>query len=266
MTLFTTKFIVPKMDCPSEEILVKMALEKSNDIESFTFELSNRSLTVVHRGKPEDLLHLLTPLNFGATIADTKIAEAGEMNATPSSADESKVLIKLFVLNLGMFFVEVIAGIFSQSTSLIADGLDMLADASVYGISLFAVGKAIVYKKFAARISGYLQLLLATGILVEVLRRFFSGSEPIGFVISSVAILALCVNILCLVLLARHRNGEVHMKASWIFSANDVLANLGVIFGGILVVWTGSNYPDLIIGSIISLIVFSGAIRILRMS
>ncbi|MCD1594441.1 sodium:proton antiporter, partial [Thalassospira xiamenensis] len=52
-------------------------------------------------------------------------------------------------------------------------------------------------------------------------------------------------------------------KASWIFSANDVVINLGVITAGVLVAWTGSNYPDLIIGTIAGVIVLNGAKRIL---
>jgi Co/Zn/Cd efflux system component len=55
------------------------------------------------------------------------------------------------------------------------------------------------------------------------------------------------------------------MKASWIFSTNDVLANLGVIAAGALVAWTGSRYPDLVIGSLIALLVLNGARRILRL-
>ena len=55
------------------------------------------------------------------------------------------------------------------------------------------------------------------------------------------------------------------MKASWIFSANDVIANLGVILAGFLVAWTGSLYPDLVIGLIIGAIVLTGARRILQL-
>jgi Co/Zn/Cd efflux system component len=80
-----------------------------------------------------------------------------------------------------------------------------------------------------------------------------------------IALLALAANLACLALLTRHREGGVHMKASWIFSTNDVLANLGVIIAGVLVAWTGSNYPDLMIGALIALLVANGARRILRL-
>jgi len=55
------------------------------------------------------------------------------------------------------------------------------------------------------------------------------------------------------------------MRASWIFSTNDVIANAGVILAGFLVAWTGSRLPDLIVGCMIAVVVFSGALRILRL-
>ena len=79
-----------------------------------------------------------------------------------------------------------------------------------------------------------------------------------------VGIVALAANSVCLMLIARHRDGEIHMRASWIFSRNDVLANLGVIVAGLLVGIFHHSMPDLIIGAGISIIVVSGGIRILR--
>jgi Co/Zn/Cd efflux system component len=83
--------------------------------------------------------------------------------------------------------------------------------------------------------------------------------------IMAVSCVALIANVACLLLIARHRDGGVHMKASYIFSANDVLINVGVIVAGGLVAWTGSNYPDLFIGGLIGLVVLLGARRILAL-
>lgn len=94
---------------------------------------------------------------------------------------------------------------------------------------------------------------------------FFYGSEPQSTLMMGVGLLALTANVGCLLLIYSHREGGAHMKASWIFSANDVLANAGVIVAGALVAWTGSPYPDLLIGSIVSLIVLNGARRILAL-
>jgi cation diffusion facilitator family transporter len=177
---------------------------------------------------------------------------------------ESKVLWQLLAINAVMFLLEFVIGWLAQSTGLIADSLDMLADAGVYGIGLYAVGRSLRAKTHAASVSGILQIALATLVVVDVLRRYVVGSEPFAGLMMGVSLLALAANLACLALLAKHRDGEVHMRASWIFSTNDVLANLGVILAGALVYFTGSRTPDLIIGLIIALLVARGGVQILR--
>lgn len=165
-----------------------------------------------------------------------------------------------------MFGVEFCAGLLSQSTGLTADSLDMLTDAGVYGISLYAIGRATTIKKRAAFYSGVAQIALGLGVLIEVFRKLIVGSEPITGVILAVAGIALLANSVCIVLLAKHRNGEVHLRASWIFTTNDVIANAGVLLSGLLVWVLNSRIPDLIVGFIISLIVVRGGIKIIRHS
>ena len=138
---------------------------------------------------------------------------------------ERKTLIILSVINAVMFFTEIILGILAESAGLIADSLDMLADAGVYGISLYAVGKGIAHQSKAASVSGVLQIILGIGVFVEVLRRLFFGSEPESLLIIAVGAAALIANIYCLFLISQHRDAGIHMRASWIFSANDVIAN-----------------------------------------
>ena len=94
--------------------------------------------------------------------------------------------------------------------------------------------------------------------------RFWFGSEPESVLIMCVGAVALIANIYCLVLISRHRDAGVHMRASWIFSTNDVIANLGVIISGGLVWVLGSRYPDLIVGAIISIVVVRGGLKILN--
>jgi len=178
--------------------------------------------------------------------------------------EQSRVLILLLVINGVMFVAEIIAGIIGDSTALIADSLDMLADASVYAIGLYAVGRSLLVKARAAHLSGIFQVVLGLGVLFDIVRRTIVGSEPESLMMMTVGLVALIANTLCLVLIYKHRQGEVHMRASWIFSKNDVIANLGVIGGGVLVFYTGSSYPDLIIGLIISAIVVRGGIHIMK--
>ncbi len=178
--------------------------------------------------------------------------------------DQSRVLILLLAINGVMFIAEIVAGVIGDSTALIADSLDMLADATVYAIGLYAVGRSLLVKAKAAHLSGIFQIVLGLGVLFDIVRRTIVGSEPESVMMIAVGIVALIANTVCLVLIYKHRQGEVHMRASWIFSKNDVVANLGVISAGLLVATTGSSWPDLIIGLLIAAIVIRGGVHIIK--
>ncbi len=256
-------FVVPKMDCPSEERMIRLALTPIRGIEGMGFDLDARTVTVQHEGPVEEVLQRLQPLGFGARLERTTDAEAPLTRQ--DEVGEQRVLRQLLVINGTMFVAELGFGFWAQSTGLIADSLDMLADAMVYGLSLYAVGRAVADQQRAARLSGWLQLALAVGVLVEVARRAIGGSEPIETLMIGVASVALVANLASVALLARHRDGGAHLKASWIFSTNDALANLGVIVAGVLVLVTESAVPDLVVGTGVGLLVLSGAVRILRL-
>ena len=177
---------------------------------------------------------------------------------------ERQTLWILLAINAAMFIGEAIAGWWGESTGLLADSLDMLADASVYGIALYAVGRSRGLQANAATASGVLQIALGLGVLFEVGRRFLYGSDPVSPLMMGVGTLALVANVSCLLLIAKHRKGGVHMRASWIFSTNDVIANLGVIISGALVMSLGSRLPDLLIGALIAVVVVRGGLQILR--
>ena len=262
-------YAVPKMDCPSEERMIRLALNGFDEIRTLSFDLSNRRLEAVHDGEAEPITAKLATLGLGASLQETVIADPETIKAAESSAvsatQESGTLRVLLGINAIMFVVEMTAGLIAQSTGLIADSLDMFADAAVYGLALYAVGRSAKMQVRAAHLAGVLQLILAIGVLVEVVRRFVFGSEPESLMMMAIAFVALIANTGCLLLISKHREGGAHMKASWIFSANDVVINMGVIAAGALVAWTGSSYPDLIIGTIVGLIVLNGARRILAL-
>ena len=178
--------------------------------------------------------------------------------------EQSRVLIMLLSINALMFVVEITLGIVAESTALIADSLDMLADATVYGIGLYAVGKPVLSKVRAAHTSGIFQIFLGSAVAVDVIRRFIYGSEPEPLIMLVVGTAALVANLLCMKLIFRHRHGEVHMRASWIFSKNDVIANVGILLAAGLVYVLDSRYPDMVIGLMIALIVVHGGCHIMR--
>lgn len=266
--LHVSTLSIAGMDCPSEENLIRMALADVPGIRSLTFDLALRELEVVHHGGPEALLARLAPLGLGAAVRRSApvTPTADRVLPVPDDAGERRTLLLLLGINAGMFVLELVLGMLAESTGLIADSLDMFADATVYGLALHAVGRAAQVKARAARLAGWLQAILAVGALAEVGRRFLHGSEPVSAFMMGVGLLALCANVACLVLIARRRDAGVHMRASYIFSANDVIANAGVIAAGALVAWTHSPYPDLVIGTVIGVVVLIGARRILQLA
>lgn len=112
-------------------------------------------------------------------------------------------------------------GLRAGSTALIAAALDDLADAPLYGVSLYAVGRDKRVKVLAAPLSGWLLIMLAVGVAVEAMRRFFWGDTPTGPAIMSMAAVNAGLNLVCLKLLSPHRGG-VNFKASAIFTSNDM--------------------------------------------
>jgi Co/Zn/Cd efflux system component len=174
------------------------------------------------------------------------------------------VLVQLLAINATMFCLGVVAGILANSTALLADSLDMLADAAIYGIALYTVGKPNSAKRRAAFTSGIFQGVLGLLVVGEVIRHFLYGSEPASLVMMMVGTAALAANVSCLWLLRKQRRGEVHIRATWIFTRTDALANLGTILGGGLVLATRNALPDLIVGAAISMIVLYGSFEIIR--
>ncbi len=259
-----SSFNVAKMDCPSEERMIRLALEEVENVRKLSFDLARRHLLVVHAGEVDAIAAKLATLRLGAELIGTSDA-LPEADEIPDPASEAGTLKLLLAINALMFAVEIVTGIVAKSAGLLADSLDMFADAAVYGLALYAVGRSARAKLKTAHIAGWIQAALAIGALFEVVRRFIRGSEPEPPLIMAMAFLALIANVTCLWLVSKHRDGGTHMKASAIFSANDVLANVGVILAGALVAWSGSPYPDLAIGAAIAVIVLSGAVRILRL-
>ncbi|MQA18444.1 cation transporter [Rugamonas rivuli] len=259
--------LLPKMDCPSEENLIRMALAGVAGIGSLNFDLAAHTLSVTHQGEAQAILSCLAPLGLGAQLITSEpIADGAWPEIEPvDDAGEARTLRWLLAINGLMFLVEMVWGLLAESTGLIADSLDMFADAAVYILALYAVGRSVALKRRAAHLAGWLQVILALGALGEVVHRGVTGSEPESVAMMGIGAVALAANVICLMLIAKKRHHGAHMKASYIFSANDVIANLGVVIAGALVTWTGSPYPDLVVGFVISVIVLIGARRILRL-
>jgi Co/Zn/Cd efflux system component len=257
-----TTFKISKMDCPSEEQMIRMKLADLTNINSLDFDIANRQLTVFHTDNHDQIFQRLDTLKFDTSILST--VSVDNFTTTDSQNDDRKTLWTVLIINFLFFAIEIVTGLISNSMGLVADSLDMLADSIVYGLALIAVGGTVIRKKNIAKFAGYFQILLG---FIEVVRRFIGVEKMPNFqTMISVSIVALIANVICLYLLQKRKSKEAHMQASMIFTSNDIIINSGVITAGFLVNWLNSGYPDLIIGAIVFVIVARGAYRILQLS
>lgn len=157
-----------------------------------------------------------------------------------------------FAANVAMFLVGLAGWRIAQSTAVLGDALDMLADASGYAIAWMAVGGSAGRQRAAARWNGAMLIALGVALFGEVAHRWVVGESPDGPWIAVFAVLSLAVNALVLRLLSVYRESrQPHLRATWIDTRADVLVNIGVLVSGLLVALTGWRAIDLVAGAVL---------------
>lgn len=165
-----------------------------------------------------------------------------------------------------MFFIEFTFGVLSKSTSLLADSLDMLGDASVYAFSLYVINKSSMWKARAALLKGILIILFAFFVLGEAINKMISDVIPLANTMGIIGLIALAANFSCLILLLKHRDDDINMRSTWICSRNDIIANICVLLAAVLVSYFNSKWPDVIIGVFIAGVFLKSSVSILTES
>ncbi len=177
-----------------------------------------------------------------------------------------KILWVALLVNLAMFFVEIVASHIGDSMSLQADALDFFGDAANYAISLFVLGMALHLRARASVIKALTMGLFGLWVIGSALYRIFVGSEPEPMIMGSIALLALIANVSVAVLLYRFREGDSNMRSIWLCSRNDAIGNMAVLIAATGVVATASRWPDLIVALVIASLSLSAAYTILKLA
>ncbi|MBY0519016.1 MAG: cation transporter [Sphingomonas sp.] len=188
------------------------------------------------------------------------------MMASPDAkvSAERRTLWIVLLLNAAIAAGFFVTGLIGDSSALIANGVDNLSDTAVYALSLIALSHGPTWKTRAATVSGVMLLIFAVGILIDVGRRYVQGSDPIGPTMMVMSAIAGVVNYVCLRLLQKLKQPDVNLRAATTFSFNDFISNGGILIAGALVLWLGTNWPDLLVGLATALIAIKGGIEILR--
>lgn len=204
------------------------------------------------------------PPQLGAEVANCCEDKGCEVTALRES--HGRVLWIVLIINSAMFLVEGAAGIVAHSTSLLADALDMLGDALVYGFSLFVLARSARWQAGAALAKGAFMLVFGFGVLMEAIYKIFHPVMPGVATMGIVGGLALAANLVCFFLLYRHRGDNLNMSSTWLCSRNDLIANVGVLLAAASSYALISRWPDIIVGAIIAGLFFTSSLGVLRNS
>lgn len=176
---------------------------------------------------------------------------------------QSSVLKIVLGINACMFLIELVAGIMAGSVSLVADSLDMLGDALVYGFSIYVVARSMRMKSIAAIFKGSIMAAFGLFVLGQAVYRMLFLQVPRFEAIGAIGLLALAANLLCLALLRRHRSDDINMHSVWLCSRNDIIANSSVLLAALGVWITRSGWPDLLVGLALSALFLKSAVYVL---
>lgn len=178
----------------------------------------------------------------------------------------SKVLWIVLAINAVMFVVEGSAGVIAHSTSLLADALDMLGDALVYGFSLFVLVRSPRWQAGAALAKGGFMMMFGVGVMAEAVHKMFYPVMPSVETMGMIGSIAMAANLVCFVLLYRHRSDNLNMSSTWVCSRNDLIANIGILIAAASSYLLVSRWPDILIGGIIAVLFLSSACGIIHQS
>lgn len=185
---------------------------------------------------------------------------------TALRANHSRVLWIVLLINTVMFVVEGWAGMLAHSTSLLADALDMLGDALVYGFSLFVLARSARWQASAALAKGVFMLTFGLGVLGEAAYKVLHPVMPVVETMGVIGAVALAANLVCFFLLYRHRGDNLNMSSTWLCSRNDLIANVSVLLAAAGSYLLASRWPDILVGSLIASLFLNSAFSVLRQS
>ena len=177
---------------------------------------------------------------------------------------QAATLRLVLIANAAMFLIELVAGLLAGSVALLADSLDMLGDALVYGLSLYVVARGPVWKARAAVVKASVMGLFGLFVLGQVLYKLVYPQVPAFETMSTVAALAFAVNAACFALLWRHRGEDINMRSVWLCSRNDLVANMSVLLAAWAVWAMVSPWPDIVVGALICALFLRSAFVIAR--
>ena len=189
-----------------------------------------------------------------------------EVKFDGASKEYKRRLWVVIFLNALMFVVEISGGFLSKSQALKADALDFLGDTLTYGLSLFAIDSTKRVKFWVSTLKGLSLLGMGLWVAISTAVEFFSPTTPKTEIMGLIGFLALCANVISVLLLMKFKEGDANVRSVWLCSRNDAIGNIGVIIAAIISAVLNSGWPDLLVAALMSLLFIHSSFQILVQS
>lgn len=167
-------------------------------------------------------------------------------------------------VNAGMFLVEGVASLQSDSVSLLADAIDFFGDSANYVLSLCVLSMGMLWRGRAALVKGLTMALFGLLVWARALWILQTGATPEPLTMGLVGLLALVANVSVAAVLYRFREGDADMRSVWLCSRNDAIGNLAVMTAALGVFGTGTAWPDLIVAAIMGTLAITAGVGVVR--
>ena len=181
----------------------------------------------------------------------------------PNSKFRTALWIAL-VINLAMFFVELIGGAYAHSSALWADALDFFGDTVNYAVSLAVLGASLYWRATVALLKGLTMALFGFVVIAKTIYAYIQGIPPEAITMGAIGILALLANVVAAVILYAFRDGDSNMQSVWLCSRNDAIGNIAVILAAVGVFGTGSLLPDIFVAVIMASLGLTGGYQVVQ--
>lgn len=188
----------------------------------------------------------------------------GDSNRAEHDPAYRRALWIVVLLNLGFGACEIVGGFIADSQALKADALDFIGDGTITFVGLIALGWAAAARARIALVQGIFLMTLGLGVIGVAFWRALTAVAPDADLMGGIGIIALVINVASAFVLSRFREGDANVRAVWLFSRNDALANVAVIAAAGLVALTNSAWPDLTVAAVIAALFLHSAFEILR--
>ena len=252
------RYRVVGMDCAADAAEIEDAARGIEGVETVKVSTATQILTLLAddpAARVPAVEQAVTRLGYRLSLLSDSTSAAGDDDApdpTHVTPAYRRALWTVGLLNVGYGIVEIVGGFLSGSQALKADALDFLGDGLITFLGLFAIGWSLIWRARAALLQGLFLGALGLGVVGTTLYRFVEQQEPEAGLMGVLGLIALVVNVAAAVVLIPHRKGDANVRAVWLFSRNDAFGNAAVVVAAVLVAWSGSPWPDLVVAIVIA--------------